>query len=142
MPFLSVTTSSRRPVSLTSYVYNDIRLLDPGEATVNIDNSESLIDINHLKSAIVGQKKTVKKSVSTVLTNSQDINNNRLGRRQLKQSQSLQLGFRKVSSNELLPSHCDRSFAGPILIDVGLSWMINRPLSFIFATKFLQKESD
>ena len=138
MPFLSVTTSSRRPVSLTSYVYNDIRLLDPGEATVNIDNSEALIDTNHLRSAIIGQKKIVKKSVSIVPA-SRDINNNSLGRKQLSRSQSLPHGFRKVSSNELLPSHCDRSFAGPILIDVGSSWTINRSLSFIFATKFLQK---
>ena len=144
MPILSFTTSSRqkfqRSVSLTSYVYNDIKLLDPttGEARVNIDNSESKIDINHLRSAIIGQKKIVNKCVS-LPDNFRDINNNHLGRisdRNRKQkSQSVKHGCRYVSSNEFVSSHSDSFFSGPIFIDVSLSWMITRLLHSFFVKR-------
>ena len=123
MPLLSLTTTRsryQRSVSLTSYVHNDIKLFEEVEADVNNnDKTEAVIDIDHVRDAVTGQKKIVKKSISSPAPSDLSGQETRLKRGSCLHE------FRKVSSNELLPAFSDHIFAGPILIDVRLSRMIS-----------------
>ena len=121
MPLLSFTTTRHleRSVSLTSYVYRDVNKVEVNkDETVeeDIDRDKVLHSLNtkHLTSAIFGQKKLLTKTLSlknpyrefdqnnNLITNNEATESNKLNR-----SKSLH-EFRKVSSNEILPSYFDQ----------------------------------
>ena len=125
MPLLSINSilptknggQFQRSVSLTSYV--SINSQSVG------DKSDSNLDAKHLNTAIFSQKKIAKKSIS--LVTERDLNNNdvsidsfqpniRIQKPQHHRSKSLN-EFRKVSSNELLPSYFD-NVKDSLIIDV------------------------
>ena len=127
MPLLSInsilpTTRNRgqfqRSVSLISYVFVDV---DPKS---NCDRSDSNLDTEYLNTAIFSQKKILKKSIS--LATNHDLNNNNISFDSFQpdiqkpkhhhRSKSLN-EFRKVSSNELLPSYFD-NVKDSLIIDV------------------------
>ena len=132
MPLLSFTTTRHleRSVSLTSYVYRDVNKVEVNkDETVeeDIDRDKVLHSLNtkHLTSAIFGQKKLLTKTLSlknpyrefdqnnNLITNNEATESNKLNR-----SKSLH-EFRKVSSNEILPSYFDQFDLQLKLIDVG-----------------------
>lgn len=124
MPLLSInsilpTTRNRgqfqRSVSLISYVF-----VDPKS---DCDKSDSNLDTEYLNTAIFSQKKILKKSIS--LATNHDLNNNISidsfqpdihKPKRHHRSKSLN-EFRKVSSNELLPSYFD-NVKDSLIIDV------------------------
>ena len=126
MPLLSInsilpTTRNRgqfqRSVSLISYVFVDD---DPKSYC---DRSDSNLDMEYLNTAIFSQKKILKKSIS--LATNHDLNNNIPidsfqpdipKPKRHHRSKSLN-EFRKVSSNELLPSYFD-NVKDSLIIDV------------------------
>ena len=126
MPLLSInsilpTTRNRgqfqRSVSLISYVFVDD---DPKSYC---DRSDSNLDMEYLNTAIFSQKKILKKSIS--LATNHDLNNNISidsfqpdipKSKRHHRSKSLN-EFRKVSSNELLPSYFD-NVKDSLIIDV------------------------
>lgn len=131
MPLLSFTTTRHleRSVSLTSYVYRDVNKVEVNkDETVeeDIDRDKVLHSLNtkHLTSAIFGQKKLLTKTLSlknpyrefdqnnNLITNNEATESNKLNR-----SKSLH-EFRKVSSNEILPSYFDQFDLQLKLIDV------------------------
>ena len=121
MPLLSFTTTRHleRSVSLTSYVYRDVNKVEVNKdetAEEDIDREKVLHSLHtkHLTSAIFGQKKLLTKTLSlknpyrefdqnnNLITNNEATESNKLNR-----SKSLH-EFRKVSSNEILPSYFDQ----------------------------------
>ena len=123
MPLLSINSilpaSDRgrfqKSVSLTSYVFV--------ESKSDNARSDSNLDKDHLNTAIFSQKKILKKSIS--LATNHDLNNNiSIGSFQpdiLKPNRHRRCKslneFRKVSSNELLPSYFD-NVKDSLIIDV------------------------
>lgn len=131
MPLLSFTTTRHleRSVSLTSYVYRDVNKVEVNkdetvEEDIHRDKVLHSLNTKHLTSAIFGQKKLLTKTLSlknpyrefdqnnNLITNNEATESNKLNR-----SKSLH-EFRKVSSNEILPSYFDQFDLQLKLIDV------------------------
>ena len=121
MPLLSFTTTRHleRSVSLTSYVYRDVNKVEVNkdetvEEDIHREKVLHSLKTKHLTSAIFGQKKLLTKTLSlknpyrefdqnnNLITNNEATESNKLNR-----SKSLH-EFRKVSSNEILPSYFDQ----------------------------------
>ena len=131
MPLLSFTTTRHleRSVSLTSYVYRDVNKVEVNkdetvEEDIHREKVLHSLKTKHLTSAIFGQKKLLTKTLSlknpyrefdqnnNLITNNEATESNKLNR-----SKSLH-EFRKVSSNEILPSYFDQFDLQLKLIDV------------------------
>ena len=131
MPLLSFTTTRHleRSVSLTSYVYRDVNKVEVNkdetvEEDIHREKVLHSLKTKHLTSAIFGQKKLLTKTLSlknpyrefdqnnNLITNNEATESNKLNR-----SKSLH-EFRKVSSNEILPSYFDQFDVQLKLIDV------------------------
>ena len=124
MPLLSINSilptgdrgQFQRSVSLISYVFVDSKS--------DCDKSDSNLDTEYLNTAILSQKKILKKSIS--LATNHDLNNNisidsfqPYIQKPKRHHRSKSLNeFRKVSSNELLPSFFDNNFKDSLIIDV------------------------
>lgn len=124
MPLLSINSilpirdrgQFQRSVSLISYVFVDSKS--------ECDRSDSNLDTEYLNTAILSQKKILKKSIS--LATNHDLNNNisidsfqPYIQKPKRHHRSKSLNeFRKVSSNELLPSFFDNNVKDSLIIDV------------------------
>ena len=124
MPLLSINSilpirdrgQFQRSVSLISYVFVDSKS--------DCDRSDSNLDTEYLNTAILSQKKILKKSIS--LATNHDLNNNisidsfqPYIQKPKRHHRSKSLNeFRKVSSNELLPSSFDNNVKDSLIIDV------------------------
>ena len=101
MPIVSFTSLNiQRSISLTSYKYDLHKPRENDDVVLDI-NENVILDPDYLKSAIFGQKKSFKRSVSSILTSkalgsskSHQTQHNRFQR-----SKSLNY-LRKVSNNE------------------------------------------
>ena len=97
MPIVSFTSLNniQRSISLTSYKYDLHKPRENEDVVLDINENE-ILDEQHLKSATFGQKKSFKRSISSILTaKTTDIKN-------VQRSKSLNY-LRKVTSNESIP---------------------------------------
>ena len=104
MPIVSFTSLNiQRSISLTSYKYDLHKPRENVDVILDI-NENVILDEEHLKKATLGQKKSFKRSISSILTSkttgdgkSHDPRHKNVGR-----SKSLNY-FRKVSTNDYYP---------------------------------------
>ena len=105
MPLVSFTSlnSIQRSISLTSYKYDLHKPRENVDVILDI-NENVILDEEHLKKATLGQKKSFKRSISSILTSKTtgDGKSHDLRHKNFHRSKSLNY-FRKVSTNDYYP---------------------------------------
>ena len=109
MPLVSFTSfdNIQRSISLTSYKYDLHKPRENVDVILDI-NENVILDEDHLKKATLGQKKSFKRSISSILTSKTtgDGKSHDLRHKSFHRSKSLNY-FRKVSTNDYYPSAGD-----------------------------------
>ena len=109
MPLVSFTSFNtfQRSISLTSYKYDLHKPRENVDVILDI-NENVILDEEHLKKATFGQKKSFKRSISSILTSKTtgDSKSHDLRHKNFHRSKSLNY-FRKVSTNDYYPSAGD-----------------------------------
>ena len=105
MPLVSFTSlnSIQRSISLTSYKYDLQKPRENLDVVLDI-NENVILDEEHLKKATFGQKKSFKRSISSILTSKTtgDGKSHDPRHKDFQRSKSLSY-FRKVSTNDYYP---------------------------------------